>query len=200
MAWRLEGDYVASCSCNIICPCPVDGTPTDPGGKGECRGVAVFNIDQGNLNDVDLSRTRFAFVNYLKSNLSAGNWSIGVVIDEGASDEQADAIGRIVGGQEGGPFGEFAALTSENLGVERRRVSFGADGASVDGSRFSYHQLKGQDGSDVSVSGGAFAFASPYRIGRASGNIDVLGISFDASYGESGHFTYTDQSTEHVRA
>jgi hypothetical protein len=198
MAWRLEGDYIASCSCNLICPCPVDGRPNDPAGKGECRGVAVFSVDAGNLNEVDLAGTRFALVNHNPSNISAGNWKLGVVVD-GASDEQYDAIGRILGGQEGGPFADFSALVGESLGVERGDLSYGMDGGSVDGSRFSYEQLKAQDGSDVQITGGPFAFSNPYKIGKTSGSINVLGVSFESSYGESGHFTYTDQSTEHVR-
>jgi hypothetical protein len=48
MAWRISGTYVASCSCNLICPCPADGPPTSPDGK--CRGVAVFHIANGNLD------------------------------------------------------------------------------------------------------------------------------------------------------
>ena len=93
MAWTMSGTYVANCSCQLICPCPVDNPPTGP--DGQCRGVAVFDIARGELDEVDLSGVTFAFCNLFPSNLSAGNWKVGVVIDEAASDEQAAAIERI---------------------------------------------------------------------------------------------------------
>ena len=58
MSWEMSGEYVASCSCQLICPCPVDGPPTGP--NGECRGVAVFQIANGTLDDTDLSGVAFA--------------------------------------------------------------------------------------------------------------------------------------------
>ena len=199
MTWQLQGDYVAACSCNLICPCPVDGVPTDPQGKGECRGVAVFKVDTGSLNETDLSGTAFALVNYFPANISAGNWKLGVVVADSASDEQVDALGRVLGGQEGGPFADFAALVGENLGVQRGKVTFEKTGGSIDGNSFSYEPQQGLDGSNVEVTGAPFAFASPYGIGKTSGHVDLLGVSFDSNYGEAAHFTYSDQSSEHVR-
>src|SRR5919198_1093282 len=105
MAWRIAGSYAASCSCNLICPCPVDGTPTGPG--EECKGFLVFSVREGNLDDTDLSGVNFALYNHFPSNLTAGNWKVAIVVDEGASSAQTQAIERIVSGQEGGPFGDF---------------------------------------------------------------------------------------------
>ena len=120
MSWRMAGTYVASCNCQLICPCPTDNPPTGPG--GECRGLAVFGIANGNLDDVDLSGTTFALCNLFPSNLTAGNWKLGVVIDENASDAQAAAIERVVHGDEGGLFAELSGLFGEWLGVERAGV------------------------------------------------------------------------------
>ena len=71
MAWRLSGTYVANCSCQLICPCPVDAPPTGP--DGQCRGVLVFDVNEGNQDDTDLSGTCFALCNLFPSNLTAGN-------------------------------------------------------------------------------------------------------------------------------
>ena len=89
MAWRLSGTYLASCNCQLLCPCPVDSPPTGP--DGQCRGTAVFQVREGNLDGTDLSGTAFALANLFPSNLTAGNWKFGVVIDESASDEQFQA-------------------------------------------------------------------------------------------------------------
>ena len=106
MAWRISGTYVASCSCNLICPCPADGPPTSP--DGVCRGLGVFHVAEGNLDDTDLSGVNLGLVNLFPSNLTAGNWKLGIVVDESASDEQANALEQIISGKEGGPFADFS--------------------------------------------------------------------------------------------
>jgi len=161
MAWRIAGSYAASCSCNLICPCPVDGTPTGP--DDECKGFIVFSIQDGNLDEVDLSGVNFALYNYFPSNLTAGNWKVAVVVDSGASDEQAQAIERICKGEEGGPFGELSNFYGEYLGTERDSVTF-SDGdrptASVgSSSEMTFEPLEGPDGSPTTVKGAMFGFA-----------------------------------------
>src|SRR5919197_6453900 len=131
MAYRIAGKYTAICDCRLICPCPVDGTPTGP--NDQCMGAAAFRIDRGNLDNVDLSGTAFALLNHFPSNITAGNWKVGIVVDDKASDEQAQAIERIVSGQAGGPFGEFAPLIGEYTGMRRGSIELSEKGAKIGG-------------------------------------------------------------------
>jgi hypothetical protein len=198
MAWQMSGTYVANCSCQLLCPCPVDGPPTGPDGK--CRGVAVFHIRNGNLDDVDLSGTTFAFTNEFPSNLSSGNWKFGVIVDEGASDEQASALERILHGEEGGPFGDFAPLFGEWLGMERATVTF-SDGDRPSGSvgdkaNFTFEPLQAPDGSHTTVKGAMFGFAPEFRVGKAPGKSSVMGLDFDGVYGESADFEFSSEQAE----
>ena len=199
MAWRIAGAYAASCSCNVICPCPVDGVPTGP--DGECKGFLVFSVKEGNLDDTDLSGVNFALYNHFPSNLTAGNWKVGVVIDNDASDEQADALERICKGEEGGPFGDLANFYGEYLGTERDTVSF-SDGdrpkASIgSSSELTFEPHEGPDGSPTTVKGAMFGFAPEYRIGRAPGKSDRFGLSFEPVYGEAADFEFsTEQAAE----
>ena len=197
MAWRMSGTYVATCSCQLICPCPVDNPPTGP--EGQCRGVAIFQVADGNLDDVDLSGTTFAFCNLFPSNLTAGNWKVGVVIDEGASDEQASALERILHGDEGGPFGEFAGLFGEWLGVERARVSV-SDGDRPSGAvgeiDFTFEPLEAPDGSHTTVKGAMYGFAPEYRVGRAPTRSNLFGIEFEGVYGETADYEFSTEQAE----
>ena len=199
MAWRIAGSYAASCSCNLICPCPVDGTPTGP--DDECKGFIVFSIQDGNLDEVDLSGVNFALYNHFPSNLTAGNWKVAIVVDSGASDEQAQAIERICKGEEGGPFGELSTFYGEYLGTERDSVTF-SDGdrptASVgSSSEMTFEPLEGPDGSPTTVKGAMFGFAPEYRIGRGPGKSDRFGLSFEPIYAEAADFEFsTEQSAE----
>src|SRR6266536_4913076 len=107
MAWRISGTYLATCSCELLCPCPVDGPPTGP--NGECHGNLVFDVSDGNLDDVDLSGTKIGLINIFPSNLSAGNWTVSVVDNDDASDEQLDAVDRNRVVQEVGTFEMIAS-------------------------------------------------------------------------------------------
>ena len=121
MTYRLAGTYVGHCDCRQICPCAVDGPPT--GRDGQCHGLLVFGIREGQLDGVDLSGVNIAMGYMAPSNISSGNLKLGLVIDEGASDEQANALERIFKGEEGGMFAEFVPLIGEWVGVERAAVS-----------------------------------------------------------------------------
>lgn len=198
MAWRMSGTYVASCSCQLLCPCPADGPPTGP--DGQCHGLGVFQIREGNLDDTDLSGINMGLVNLFPSNLTSGNWKFGIVVSENASDDQLDAIRRIMSGQEGGIFADFAGLVGENLGVERGEVTF-SDGdqptGSISGSSFTFEPLPGPEGSgaQTTVKNAMFGFAPEFRVGRTSGSQSAMGIEFDARYGETADYEFSSEPT-----
>ena len=192
MAYRLSGTFVGHCDCQLVCPCAFDGPPT--GKDGECRGLLVFGVKEGNLDDLDLSGVNVAMGYMAPSNISSGNLKLGVVVDEGASDEQADALERIFKGDEGGVFGEFVPLVGEWLGLERAPVNF-SDGdepsAKIGDTDVRFEAFKGGDGKPTTVNNGAFGFAPVFTIGKSSGSSGILGQSFEASYGEAAEFEYT---------
>ena len=199
MAWRMSGTYVASCNCQLICPCPTDGPPTGP--NGECHGLGVFQITDGNLDDIQLGGLNMGLVNLFPSNLSAGNWKVGVVVSDNATDEQLNAIDRIMRGQEGGTFGDLSALYGEYLGTERGEVTF-LDGdrptGSISGSSFTFEPLPGPEGSgsQTTVKNAAFGFAPEFRVGRTSGSQSAMGIDFDAVYGETADYEFASEMPE----
>lgn len=195
MAYRIRGTYVAACDCALYCPCPTDGPPT--GKDGQCLGSLVFQVREGNLDDTDLSGTSFALYNHFPSNLTSGNWKIGIVIDERASDEQTHAIERIVSGEEGGPFGDFGPLIGENLGTQRTSIKV-SDGTATIGelTRFTFEPARGADGSPTTVKNAMFGFAPEYQIGKAAGTSSAFGMSFDASYGESAEYEFSSEGSE----
>lgn len=198
MSWEMSGKYVGNCTCSLICPCPVDGKPTGP--NGECFGVNVFHIAGGKLDDTDLSGVDFVFCNWFPSNLSAGGWKVGVVVDEGASEDQTAALERILHGDAGGPFADFAALYGEWLGVERASVTFSdgvAPSASVGGgTSFTFESLPGPDGGVTTVKNAMFGFAPEFLIGRGPGRSDLFGLGFEGVYGETGDFTFASEMAE----
>jgi len=202
MAWRIAGSYVATCSCNLICPCPVDGPPTTD--DGQCRGFLVFSVKEGSVDDTDVSGVNVALYNLFPSNLTAGNWKVGLVIDEGASDEQASALEQVFKGEIGGPFGDMAPLFGEYLGTERDSVTY-SDGdtpsASIgSSSETTFEARQAPDGTPTTVKGAMFGFAPEYKIGTGSGNSDRFGLSFDPNYAEAADFEFSSEQAEEAPA
>jgi len=150
---------------------------------------------------VDLSGTKIGLINIFPSNLTAGNWTVGVVVNEDASDDQLAAIDRIMRGQEGGPFEMFASLYGNYLGTERGEVTF-SDGdtpsCSIRGNSFSFEPLQGPEGTDTqtTVKNAAFGFAPEFRVGKSSGHSDVFGIEYDAVYAETADYEFASEQAE----
>jgi hypothetical protein len=199
MAYRIAGKYIASCDCSLVCPCPVDGPPTGP--NGECHGVAVFGISEGNSDGTDLSGVNWALYNLFPSNISSGSWKAGIVVDSGASDEQAQALERIVSGDEGGPFADFKPLIGEYLGMDRASVTLEGKRASVEGvGDFTFEPFTGPDGSETTVSKAMFGFAPQFTIGRSSGRTKTKVAEIDPVYGESADYEFSSEmGAEEIR-
>ena len=126
MAWKLEGTYFETCSCNVVCPCAASltlGADYD-----RCNVTLVFNVVDGEVDGTDVSGLHVAVVGDSPKVMTDGNWRLGVFIDAAASDEQAEKIGAVFSGQLGGPMAGLAPLVGENLGVERVPIEVREEG------------------------------------------------------------------------
>jgi hypothetical protein len=191
MGYQLRGTYLGHCDCTQICPCAVDEKPT--GRDGQCHGLIVVNIDNGSLDDTDLSGTK-AVLSYMSpGKISDGGLRFGLVVDDAASDQQTAALERIFSGQAGGMFAEFTGLTEKWLGVERAAIGF-TDGeepsATVGETEVNFTAYRGPDGSVTTARNAPFGFAPEFTLGKSSGRSGVFGESFDANYGEAAQFEW----------
>jgi hypothetical protein len=93
-----------------------------------CNVTLVFHVVDGEVDGTDVSGLTVAAIADSPKVMSDGNWRLGVFIDGAASDEQAEKLGAVFGGQLGGPMEALAPLVSENLGVERAPIEVREDG------------------------------------------------------------------------
>ena len=126
MSWSIEGRYFENCSCEVVCPCTASlalGAHND-----YCRVILAFHVDAGEVDGVDVSGLTLAAVADTPKYMHEGNWRLGVLIDDSASEAQAEKLGAVFGGQLGGPMAALAGLVSEQLGVERVPMEFTSSG------------------------------------------------------------------------
>ena len=141
MAWRIDGQYFENCSCDVPCPCTVS---LDLGAdRDRCNAILVFEVESGEVDGVDVSGLTVAAVSDTPKVMSDGNWRLGVLIDERASDEQAEKLGAVFGGQLGGPMEALGPLVSEQLGVERVAMDVSHDNGT--------HRIRIGDDGEVEV-------------------------------------------------
>jgi hypothetical protein len=127
MAWKISGQYMETCNCDYMCPCPLTGLAETT--HGTCIFAMGFRVDSGNFDGVKLDGAKFVVVGRTPSNMGAGNWEIGLIVDESADQKHQEALGAIVGGQAGGPMANLAPLIGKFLGIEARPVEFsGSEG------------------------------------------------------------------------
>jgi hypothetical protein len=103
MAWRLEGKYFESCSCDAVCPCTWSAF-TAKATLDRCRALLAYHVEEGEIDGVD------------------------VFLDENASDSQAAQLGTVLSGQAGGPPAMLGPFIGEMLGVEKARITYSEDG------------------------------------------------------------------------
>src|SRR5919197_1979672 len=179
MAYLIRGTELGNCHCHDVCPCNVDLRPNGPG--DECKGWLVLNIREGNKDDIDLSGVNVALVFTIPDMPSKGNWGVGIIVDSDASDEQAEALETIFTGKDGGPWGEFAGLFSNYMGMERVGVNF-SDGetptASVEGAgELNFEPMRNMEGKPTMLVDSAFGFGPNLGMGSSSGHVEALGVS-----------------------
>jgi len=122
MPWSIEGRYFENCSCEVVCPCTASlalGADND-----YCRVILAFHVDSGEVDRVDVSGLTIAAVADTPKYMHEGNWRLGVLIDDSASEEQAEKLGAVFSGALGGPMAALSGLVSEQLGVERVPLEF----------------------------------------------------------------------------
>lgn len=123
----MNGTYLENCNCDAPCPCTWSWLKWSAT-HDRCYALLAYHIDNGNIDGLDVSDLTFAIVIDAPPNMGDGNWRVGVILDETASQEQADKLGTVLGGQMGGPPAMLAPVIGEMMGVEMMPIEFEDDG------------------------------------------------------------------------
>ena len=125
--WRIEGQYMETCSCTYLCPCAPSNLTARPT-EGACEAAIAMKIDKGEKDGVKLDGLAFIVVLHSPGPMAEGNMTVGLIVHDRANDKQVEAIGAIATGAAGGPMAALAPLIGKFLGVEKRRIAFQKDG------------------------------------------------------------------------
>ena len=125
--WKIEGQYMETCNCTFLCPCITSNLQAAPT-EGDCKAAIAMKIDSGQKDGVKLDGLSFIVLMRAPGPMFEGNIKVGLIIDDKANAAQTEAISAIASGAAGGPMANLAPLVSEVAGIEKRPISFAANG------------------------------------------------------------------------
>jgi hypothetical protein len=121
--WWAEGDLFEGCNCAIVCPCHLDFRQNST--HETCENAWGIHIDRGEFGAVTLDDLNaMVLVSCPGPSMFDGNWAALVYLDDRATPEQADGLGRILTGEAGGPWGRIAQFFSGGKAHSVQSASF----------------------------------------------------------------------------
>jgi hypothetical protein len=194
--WRIEGQYMETCNCNFICPCIGSNLTARPS-EGDCKAAVAMRIDKGNMDGVKLDGLSFIVLMHSPKAMAEGNITVGLIVDERASDKQVEAISAIATGAAGGPMAALGPLVGKVAGVEKQPIRFEADGMnfSVKAGNLIDQALEGvpgpaRPGEPIYLDNTCHPVSSKLALAKATrSKFDAFGIRWNDSSGtRNGHF------------
>ncbi|HEX7074038.1 MAG TPA: DUF1326 domain-containing protein [Hyphomicrobiaceae bacterium] len=194
--WRIEGQYMETCNCDFLCPCITSNLTARPS-EGDCKAAVAMRIDKGQKDGVSLDGLSFIVLMHAPGAMAEGNMTVGLIVDERASDEQVEAISAIATGAAGGPMAPLGPLVGKVAGVEKRPIRFEADGMkfSVRAGELIDQAIEGlpgpaRPGEPIYIDNTAHPVNSKLGLAKATrSKFDAFGIQWDDTSGtRNGHF------------
>jgi hypothetical protein len=96
--------------------------------EGDCKVAIAIRIDKGEKDGAKLDGLSFIVLLHAPKAMAEGNITVGLIIDQRANEKQAEAITAIATGAAGGPMAALGPLVGRMAGMEKRPISFEADG------------------------------------------------------------------------
>jgi hypothetical protein len=125
--WHIKGQYMETCNCEYLCPCIYSNLTALPT-EGNCKAAIAMKIDEGEKDGVSLDGLSFIVLLHSPGVMADGDMTVGLIVDDRATDEQSLAIGAIATGEAGGPMAALAPLVGKVAGVEKRSIQFQSNG------------------------------------------------------------------------
>jgi len=116
-----------TCNCTFLCPC-IGSNLTALPTEGDCKAAVAMNIETGEKDGVRLDGLSFIVLMHSPKAMAEGDITVGLIVDDRASDAQLEAISAIATGSAGGPMAALGPLVGKIAGVEKRPIRFEASG------------------------------------------------------------------------
>jgi hypothetical protein len=169
MAWKLTGEFVETCSCNMMCPCWYGKAELMVMDQGWCATSILVRVRDGNYEGTDLSgQSAVVGLFFPGPTMFDGNGTGRIYIDDRATADQQGALEKILQGQSGGGMEVPASLLSNWLPTKHSKITVDAQNGKIqatiggDGEMVS-QRLVNDLGDKMTMQDAAFALAFQFE-------------------------------------
>jgi hypothetical protein len=162
MAWRLTGQLIETCSCNMLCPCWFTVQELMIMDQGWCASAIAFRTREGDSNGIALGgRTVVFAVEFPGPSMFDGNATARLYVDEEANADQRRELEAIYSGQKGGPMAGIAPLIAKWLPARSATIGVADEDDTItvtvaDAGVVTSRRLRDQGGQGFTLRGGGF--------------------------------------------
>lgn len=135
MGWKVKGDLVESCSCNLLCPCWYGVKELMIMDKGWCASPWLVRIQTGESNGVDISGLNVVLAMFYPGpTLLDGNGTARLHIDDRADADQRRELEAIFTAKRGGPLEVPGSLMTKWLPTLFSKIDITESNGSITGT------------------------------------------------------------------
>lgn len=109
--WEFKGRELVNCTCEYGCNCQFNALPD----KGHCHAVAGIQIDEGHHDGTRLDGLRIGAIFKWPGPIHEGNGEALAFVDRRATEEQREALLKIMTGQDTDPFATMFAVYASTV-------------------------------------------------------------------------------------
>ncbi len=199
MAWKLNGQMLETCSCNVMCPCWFGVKELQIMDQGWCDSALLFRIGDGDSDGVDLSgRTVVMAMDFPGPTMVDGNATTRILVDDAATPEQMRELEGIFSGAKGGSMERYATLVTNRLPSVSVAIQVQEDGDSLtvtvgDFGQIRSERLKSEAGKPVMVQNAGPLRINEVQVAPSSSHWTDPDMprSFETKSGGVGNFTWS---------
>lgn len=122
MTWRISGQLIETCSCNMLCPCWFGVPELAVPDQGWCAMVYLFRVEAGHSDGVDLGGCAVVVSLDFPGNPYHGNGVARLYVDQAMGQVQRRELEALLTGQKGGPWAVLCSLVTTWLPVQAARI------------------------------------------------------------------------------
>ena len=202
MAWRVSGQFIETCSCNMFCPCWFLNPEVMVMDQGWCDSTLAFRIRDGNSDGLALGGLDVVIgIDFPGPTLFDGGGTARVYLPESANAPQRTFLESLFQGKSGGPWAQLAPLVATWLPTQAAtiQVNDGGDVISVaiaGVGQLESRRLRDGEGMGFELRGGGFVH------GMGMESVDLansatrwsdsgLPRTFETKSGARGNFTWS---------
>ncbi len=132
MSWKVKGEFVETCSCNMLCPCWYGKAELMIMDQGWCSTSFLIRIREGDFEGTDLGgQNAVVGLFFPGPTMFDANGTGRVYIDDSATAEQQSALEKILQGLPGGGMEVPASLLSNWLPTQISKITVEAQDGRV---------------------------------------------------------------------